>query len=73
MTGVLTLNELKAEAEAGTIDTVIVAMTDMAGQLVGKRFHAHCFLDGGGVETHACLPTFWITNTIRCRIRLGQS
>jgi glutamine synthetase len=54
MTGMLTLDELKAEVEAGTIDTVIVAMTDMAGQLVGKRFHAHYFLDGGGVETHAC-------------------
>jgi glutamine synthetase len=54
MNGMLTLDQLKAETEAGTIDTVIVAMTDMAGQLVGKRFEAHFFLDGGGGETHAC-------------------
>jgi glutamine synthetase len=54
MTGMLTLDELKAEAAAGRIDTVIVAMTDMAGQLVGKRFHARWFLDSGAGETHAC-------------------
>src|SRR5580658_4336775 len=29
-------------------------MTDMAGQLIGKRFHAQYFLDGGAQETHAC-------------------
>jgi glutamine synthetase len=54
MTGMLTMDDLKAEAAAGTTDTVIVAMTDMAGQLVGKRFHAQWFLDGGAEETHAC-------------------
>jgi glutamine synthetase len=54
MTGMLTLDELKAEADAGRIDTVVVAMTDMAGQLVGKRFHARYFLDSGAGETHAC-------------------
>ena len=40
MTGMLTLGDLKTEADAGRIDTVVVAMTDMAGQLIGKRFHA---------------------------------
>jgi glutamine synthetase len=50
----LSLDELKAETGAGRIDTVIVAMTDMAGQLVGKRFHARYFLDGAMEETHAC-------------------
>jgi glutamine synthetase len=54
MTGMLTLDELTASVEAGAIDTVIVAMTDMAGQLVGKRFHARYFLDTGANETHAC-------------------
>jgi glutamine synthetase len=54
MTGILTLDALKAETDAGRIDTVVVAMTDMAGQLVGKRFHARYFLDGGAAETHAC-------------------
>jgi glutamine synthetase len=53
-TGTLTIDDLKAEVEAGRIDTVVVAMTDMAGQLVGKRFHARYFLDGGAEETHAC-------------------
>jgi glutamine synthetase len=54
MTGTLTMDDLKAEADAGRIDTVVVAMTDMAGQLVGKRFHVRYFLGGGGEETHAC-------------------
>jgi glutamine synthetase len=54
MTGMLTLDNLRTETAAGRIDTVLVAMTDMAGQLIGKRFHARYFLDGGWEETHAC-------------------
>src|ERR1043165_6283206 len=54
MTGMLTLDDLRIEVDTGTIDTVIVAMTDSAGQLVGKRFHARHFIDGGAAETHAC-------------------
>ncbi len=50
----LTLDDLKAATDAGAIDTVLVAMTDMAGQLIGKRFHARHFLDSGASETHAC-------------------
>ena len=50
----LSLDELKTETDAGRIDTVIVAMTDMAGQLIGKRFHARYFLDSAIEETHAC-------------------
>ena len=50
----LSLDELKTEIDAGRIDTIIVAMTDMAGQLVGKRFNARYFLDGAMEETHAC-------------------
>ncbi len=40
----LTLEELTAEVEAGTIDTVVCAFTDMQGRLLGKREEAHFFL-----------------------------
>ena len=40
----LTLDELKAEVDAGRIDTVVCAFTDMQGRLVGKREHAAFFL-----------------------------
>ncbi len=40
----LTLDELRAEVEAGTIDTVVAAFTDMQGRLMGKREEAHYFL-----------------------------
>jgi glutamine synthetase len=54
MAGLLTLDDLKADFAAGKIDTVLVAMTDMPGQLVGKRFHAGYFLESGVEESHAC-------------------
>ncbi|MDC5697002.1 glutamine synthetase family protein [Intrasporangium calvum] len=41
----LTLDELRSEIEEGTIDTVVVAFTDMQGRLQGKRLHGHFFLD----------------------------
>jgi glutamine synthetase len=41
----LSLEELSAEAEAGTIDTVVTAFTDMQGRLVGKRIDISYFLD----------------------------
>ncbi|WP_210272718.1 glutamine synthetase family protein [Chthonobacter rhizosphaerae] len=53
MPGNLTLETLKAEVAAGTIDTVNVAFVDMQGRLMGKRFHAEHFLDSHD-ETHAC-------------------
>jgi len=49
----LTIEQLRAEIESGTIDTVITAITDMQGRLQGKRNHGHYFLDhvlGHGVE-----------------------
>ena len=52
--GMLTLEELKKEVKAGTIDTVVAAMVDLQGRLIGKRFHAQFFVDGGYEETHAC-------------------
>ena len=40
-----TLEKLKALVAEGTIDTVVVAMTDMQGRLTGKRIHGQYFLD----------------------------
>jgi len=52
--GMLTLEELKQEIAAGTIDTVVAAMVDLQGRLIGKRFHAQFFADGAYEETHGC-------------------
>src|SRR5215470_8334602 len=54
MAGNLGLEELKRAVKAGTVDTVIVAMVDMQGRLVGKRFHAQHFVDSAHEETHGC-------------------
>jgi len=50
MPGNLSFNDLKKAVAAGTIDTVIVAMVDMQGRLIGKRFQAEFFLDGAHAE-----------------------
>jgi len=54
MPGNLTLDQLKDLVDQGTIDTVLVAAVDMWGRLVGKRFHAAFFVEGGYKETHCC-------------------
>lgn len=41
----LSLDALKAAVADGSIDTVVVAMTDMQGRLTGKRIHGQFFLD----------------------------
>jgi glutamine synthetase len=50
----LTPEELKQAVGDGTIDTVVVAFTDMQGRLMGKRVHAEYFLEedvaGHGAE-----------------------
>ena len=43
--GMLTLDELAARVEDGSVDTVLVAFTDMQGRLQGKRCAAAYFLD----------------------------
>jgi glutamine synthetase len=43
--GKLTLDALRADAETGAIDTVLLCMTDMQGRLQGKRLTATHFLD----------------------------
>ena len=54
MPGNMTFNALKDAVARGEIDTVLVAGIDMQGRLVGKRFHAAFFVDGGYKETHCC-------------------
>ncbi len=54
MAGNMNLDELKAAVAKGSIDTVIVAGIDMQGRLMGKRFEAHFFVNGGYEETHCC-------------------
>jgi glutamine synthetase len=54
MPGNLSFDQLKKAVQDGAIDTVVVAMVDMQGRLIGKRFHAQFFVDGGYEETHAC-------------------
>ena len=43
--GRLDLETLRGEVDAGRIDTVLIAMTDMQGRLQGKRLTASHFLD----------------------------
>src|SRR5262249_10382927 len=48
MTGTLpalSVEELRLAVDAGTIDTVALAIVDMQGRLQGKRLHAEFFLD----------------------------
>jgi glutamine synthetase len=54
MPGNLPFNDLKKAVSAGAIDTVIVAMVDMQGRLIGKRFQAEYFAESAHAETHAC-------------------
>ena len=42
------------ELERGGFETVLVAMVDMQGRLMGKRYTLPAFLDGGHEETHCC-------------------
>jgi glutamine synthetase len=41
----LSLDDLRKEAEEGTIDTVVTAFTDMQGRLFGKRIEIDYFLE----------------------------
>ena len=40
------LAELEGLVRDGTVDTIVVALTDMQGRLMGKRVHGQAFLDG---------------------------
>ncbi len=43
--GMLTLEQLRVAVDDGTIDTVVLAFTDMQGRLQGKRLAAEFFLE----------------------------
>ena len=55
VSGMITVDKLKSHIEAGEIDTVVVAFTDLYGRFMGKRFDAEFFLEDA-VEngTHSC-------------------
>jgi glutamine synthetase len=51
----MNLQQLTTQVRAGKIDTVIVALPDPFGRLVGKRFRADFFLNSVAKQgTHAC-------------------
>lgn len=51
----MNLSELRARVEEGEIDTVIVAIPDVFGRLVGKRFTAPFFMQSVAEHgTHGC-------------------
>src|SRR6476660_7523754 len=51
----MNLQQLKTQIRSGAIDTVIVALPDPFGRLVGKRFRAAVFLDSVVKHgTHGC-------------------
>jgi glutamine synthetase len=51
----MNLQQLKTQVRSGKIDTVIVALPDPFGRLVGKRFRADVFLDSVAHHgTHGC-------------------
>ena len=53
--GVISLTELTALIDGGDIETVIVALCDMQGRLVGKRLTGQYFLEHAAENgTHFC-------------------
>jgi glutamine synthetase len=51
----MNLQQLKSQVRTGAIDTIIVALPDPFGRLVGKRFRADVFLDSVAKHgTHGC-------------------
>ena len=50
----LGFDELRTAVADGTIDTVVLAFTDMYGRLLGKRFDADFFVDSIDDGTHVC-------------------
>ncbi len=54
MAGNLTFEELTECVLEGTIDTVVAAIPDMQGRLMGKRFQAQYFIETAWQESHCC-------------------
>jgi glutamine synthetase len=54
MSAQYTFEALKKDVAEGRIDTVVAALVDMQGRLMGKRFQAEYFVDSAHEETHSC-------------------
>jgi glutamine synthetase len=54
MTANYSFDDLKRDVAEGRIDTVIAALVDMQGRLMGKRFQAEYFVASAYEETHSC-------------------
>jgi glutamine synthetase len=54
MSGLISLDTLRAQVAGGQIDTVLACIVDMQGRLMGKRFHGEAFLEMAEGETHCC-------------------
>jgi Glutamine synthetase len=52
--GMMTLGELDDAVRSGRIDTVVAAIPDMYGRLVGKRITGHYFLEVAEGGMHVC-------------------
>ncbi|MBV9107903.1 MAG: glutamine synthetase, partial [Gemmatimonadetes bacterium] len=52
--GRITVDELERAIRSGAVDTVIVAITDMQGRLMGKRVTGSFFLEHARHGTHFC-------------------
>jgi glutamine synthetase len=52
--GMLSQSELEKQVADGTVDTVIVAFTDMQGRLTGKRISARLFVDDVAAHGAEC-------------------
>ena len=50
----MSVDDLRAAVGSGTVDTVVLAFTDVYGRLLGKRFDAAFFLESLDDGTHAC-------------------
>src|SRR5256714_5042800 len=73
-TAKITLDELVRQTKAGEVDTIIIAIADLQGRLMGKRLTGPYFLDHVDEGLHACdyllamdidnepLPGFKFTN-----------
>src|SRR5207237_9063846 len=53
-TAKITLEELVRQTKAGEVDTVIIAIADLQGRLMGKRLTGAYFLDHVDEGLHAC-------------------
>ncbi len=74
MPGNLSFDELRKAVEAGEIDTVVAAIVDMQGRLMGKRFHARHFVESAFAESHCCnylLATDLEMNTVAGYLSTG--